>query len=187
MNENRPIYKFKDRKEWWLWLRSHHDTNSEAWLLIQKKHSTSPGLSLDEAVEEALCFGWIDGVLNTRDSQSYLLRFSPRKPNSVWSMRNIQRVERLQQRGKMTDAGLKEVQNAKENGQWQSAIDRENIDIIPPDLASTLRRKKGAIAAYRALPDSKKKMYLYWLQSAKREVTRRKRIDKIIKETTGVP
>ena len=89
--------------------------------------------------------------------------------------------------GLMTEAGREKVRAAKENGQWQSAIARENTQIIPPDLNAALRRKKGALAAYRELPDSKKKRYVYWLQDAKREDTRRKRIDEIIKRTVGEP
>ncbi len=185
MKADQDILAFSDRTDWRSWLRRHHTTKTETWLVIRKKHAPLPGLSLDEAVEEALCFGWIDGKLHTRNSQSYLLRFSPRRPDSVWSLRNIRRVGQLQRRGAMTEAGLRAVRNARENGQWQSAIEREDPGTIPPDLASALRRKKGATAAYRELPDSQKKQYLYWLQSAKRDATRRKRIIEIVRLTCG--
>lgn len=181
MKNHREVLYFQDRKAWRSWLDEHASDASEAWLVIQKKHSALPGLSLDDAVEEALCFGWIDSTLNTRDDHTYLLRFSPRKPNSVWSMNNIRRVEKLQRSGSMTEAGLAAVRLAKEGGQWQAAIDRENLEIIPSDLGSALRRTEGATPAYQNLPDSKKKRFLYWLQTAKRSETRQKRIAEIVK------
>lgn len=172
-----------DRMAWRSWLESHCLNESEVWLLIRKKHAALPGLSLADAVEEALCFGWIDSTLNTRDDQSYLLRFSPRRPNSVWSMNNIRRVEKLVRKGLMSDAGLAAVQAAKEGGQWQAAIDREDSERIPPDLKAALREIKGAVGAYGKLPISKRKQYAYWLQMAKREGTRQKRIAEIVRLT----
>ncbi len=173
---------FKDRSAWRAWLKDHHASDSEAWLVIQKKRSRRAGLSLNEAVEEALCYGWIDGKLLSLDDQRFLLRFSPRKPDSVWSMSNIRRVERLIRAGAMTEAGLVAIEAAKESGQWQAALDREDTEKIPPELEAALREKKGALAAYRGLPDSKKKQYIYWLQSAKREETKSKRIEAIVKQ-----
>jgi len=173
---------FIDRFSWRSWLADHHATYSEAWLIIQKKCSKIEGLSLEEAVEEAICYGWIDGILRSLDERRYLLRFSPRKPNSVWSVRNIQRVEKLVCLGMMTDAGLAAVHKAKKSGQWQAAIERENTDEIPSELETALRRTKGAITAYRKLPDSQKKQYVYWLQSAKQEQTKVKRIMEIVKQ-----
>ena len=135
--------EFADRREWRTWLDTNHQLASEAWLVIQKKSSPLPGLALDDAVEEALCFGWIDGTLNTRDENTYLLRFSPRRPDSVWSIRNIQRVEKLQQSGAMSEAGLEVVRIAKENGTWEEALERENTDVIPPDLESGAMVRNG--------------------------------------------
>ena len=176
---------FIDRLAWRSWLQDHHATDSQAWLVIQKKRSRLDGLSLEEAVEEALCYGWIDGKLLTLDDQRYLLRFSPRRPNSVWSISNIQRVEELTRAGLMTEAGLAAVRAAKKSGQWQAALDRERTDEIPAELEAALRRKKGALAAYRNLPDSKKKQYLYWIQSAKRAQTKLDRIEQIVKQVLG--
>jgi uncharacterized protein YdeI (YjbR/CyaY-like superfamily) len=182
MEEKSSPLDFSDRLAWRSWLEDHHATSSEAWLIIQRVGSKLEGLSLDQAVEEALCYGWIDGKLQRLDDQRYLLRFSPRKPNSVWSIRNIQRVEELVRRGVMTEAGMTAVQEGKKSGQWEAAIDRENTDVIPPELEAALRRRKGAIAAYRNLPESQKKQYMYWIQSAKREQTKGKRIEEIIKK-----
>jgi uncharacterized protein YdeI (YjbR/CyaY-like superfamily) len=175
-------FDFNDRSTWRSWLKENHATVSSVWLVIQRKGSKLDGLSLGEAVEEALCYGWIDGKLKRLDDQRFLLRFTPRKPQSVWSITNIQRVEKLIRVGAMTEAGLVAVEAAKENGQWQNALDREQPDKIPPELETALRLKRGALAAYRELTDTKKKQYLYWLQSAKREETKRKRIKEIVKQ-----
>ena len=174
-----------NRKAWRSWLGTHSSSVSEAWLVIHKKHAPPTAISLAEAVEEALCFGWIDSTLNTIDNQSYLLRFSPRRPNSIWSMSNIRRVEKLQKSGLMTNAGLAAIQAAKASGQWQAAIERENSAKIPADLEVALCQIEGAVEAYHALPASKRKQYTYWLQSAKREETRKKRISEIIKKIQG--
>jgi uncharacterized protein YdeI (YjbR/CyaY-like superfamily) len=173
------------RQAWRSWLDANHQTASEAWLVINKKGSPLTGLSLEDAVEEALCYGWIDGTLNTRDENTYLLRFSPRRPGSVWSIRNIHRVEELERKGLLMEAGQEVVRIAKENGSWKEALDRENTDVIPLDLESALRRAKGALAAYRGLPKSRKQRYLYWLQSAKREETRKRRIQEIVDQVAA--
>lgn len=176
-----PLH-FANRQEWRDWLEKYHRTESEAWLIIYKVKYQSQGLSLDAAVEEALCYGWIDSTLNRHDEKRYLLRFSPRREDSVWSLSNIQRVEQLIQAGKMTDAGLKTIKQAKKSGQWQAALQRERVDLIPEDLLKALSKVKGGLDAYQALPDSRKKQLIYWLQSAKREETRTRRINSIIEE-----
>jgi uncharacterized protein YdeI (YjbR/CyaY-like superfamily) len=185
MDESPEHLEFADRHQWRKWLEQHHAEKTEAWLVHYKKGFQESTLRLEEAVEEALCFGWIDGLLRSLDEKRYSLRYTPRRPNSVWSMRNIERVERLIREGRMTEAGLEKIREAKENGQWEAAIRREQVDIIPPDLEKALRRRKGAIAAYRALPASRKKQYIYWLQTAKRPTTKQRRIDKIVQEVTG--
>jgi uncharacterized protein YdeI (YjbR/CyaY-like superfamily) len=176
---------FAERSAWRCWLDSHHAVYSEAWLVIQKKRSTLAGLRYEEAVEEALCYGWIDGQLRRLDDQRYLLRFSPRRATSVWSVSNIRRVEELMRSDAMTEPGRTAVAAAKESGQWQAALDRERTDEIPPELERALRREKGALAAYRALPDSVKKRYVYWIQEAKREKTKLRRARQIVTQITS--
>jgi uncharacterized protein YdeI (YjbR/CyaY-like superfamily) len=182
--------EFKNRDQWRGWLEKHHDTEGEAWLIIYKKKYQNLGLALDQAVEEALCFGWIDGTLRSMDEKRYTLRFSPRTGTSIWSISNIRRVEKLIAAGKMTAAGHAKIQEAKENGEWEAAIRREQVDVIPPELEEALSNA-GALDAYRALPDSLKKRYLYWLQSAKRKDTKQNRVQKIVKilieEKSNVP
>jgi uncharacterized protein YdeI (YjbR/CyaY-like superfamily) len=177
--------EFADRRQWRTWLEEHHAEESEVWLALRKKAFSPPGLSLEEAVEEALCFGWIDGLLKRLDERRYVLRFTPRRSNSVWSVSNIERAERLIQKGRMTDAGLKAIAEAKENGQWDAALRREQVDVIPVDLEAALRAREGALAAYRSLPASRKKQYIYWLQSAKRPATKERRIERIVDEVAG--
>lgn len=176
-----PLH-FTDRQQWRNWLEKYHRTDTEAWLVIYKVKYQSQGLSLDAAVEEALCFGWIDSTLNRHDEKRYLLRFSPRKENSVWSLSNVQRAEQLIRSGKMTQSGLAKIYEAKESGQWRAALQREQVDLIPEDLERALNQVDDGVDAYIALPDSRKKQLIYWLQSAKREETRKRRIKSIIEE-----
>lgn len=174
--------EFEDRDQWRLWLEVNHATERETWLILYKKKYQDLGLRLDEAVEEALCFGWIDGTLRSLDERRFALRFSPRTQNSIWSMSNIQRVEKLMAEGKMMDAGKLKVAEAKANGEWDAAIRREQVDSIPEDLEKALQKREGALSAYQALTASRKKQYIYWLQSAKRAETRQRRIQKIVEE-----
>ncbi len=174
---------FKNRNQWRDWLQANHAEESEAWLLIAKVKT--PGLHLAAAVEEALCFGWIDGVMRSLDEGHYLLRFSPRTAQSIWSVNNIRRVEVLTEAGKMTAAGLEKVRQAQENGEWEAALRRERVDEIPPELEVVLENFPGALSAYRAAPDSKKKQWIYWLQTARRPETLARRIHKIIAALMG--
>ena len=119
--------EFEDRCQWRTWLKKNHSIETEAWLILYKKKYQDQGLTLDEAVEEALCFGWIDSTLRSLDEKRYALRYSPRKQNSIWSMSNIQRVEKLIAEGKMTAAGNLKVTEAKQSGAWEAAIRREQV------------------------------------------------------------
>ena len=177
--------EFRNRDQLRRWLEKNHGTETEAWLVLYKKKYEGDGLVLNQAVEEALCFGWIDGKLKSLDEKRYLLRYTPRTANSIWAMNNIQRVEKLIAEGKMTEAGYQKITEAKENGEWDAAIRRELVDVIPKELEIQLRRIDGALSAYQDLPDSRKKQYIYWIQSAKREETKQRRIQKILEELLG--
>ncbi len=177
--------RFKDRAQWRSWLEQHHTTAKAAVLVIRRAKYRDLGLALDEAVEEALCFGWIDGTLRSLDERSYLLRFTPRRRDSVWSMRNIERVERLMRQGRVAAAGLRAVAAAKEGGAWEAAVRREEPDYIPDELMRVLRRTKGALSGFSALPRSRKKQLVHWLLTAKRETTQASRIAAIVDEALG--
>jgi uncharacterized protein YdeI (YjbR/CyaY-like superfamily) len=185
VSDDRKLLAFTGRGQWRGWLESHHREAGEAWLVLYKKGIREGSLTLDEAVEEALCFGWIDGKLRSLDAERYSLRFSPRRANSVWSVSNIRRVERLTQEGLMTEAGLEKIAEGHQSGQWDAAIRREQTDVMPPDLEAALRRTSGAVAAYRGLTDSRKKQLLHWLLTAKRPETRQRRIEAIVSEVSG--
>ena len=173
---------FSTRTAWRDWLERNHDQEAEAWLVIRKKHAPRDGIGLEEAVLEALCFGWIDSQLQRRDDVSYALRFSPRQPESVWSLKNTQRVEKLIAGGQMTAAGLEKVRQGKASGQWDAARRRAKTDKIPSDLDHALRRVPGSLEAFRGLPPSRRQQLVYWLESAKRQETRERRIKAILLE-----
>ena len=167
------------RDEWRAWLEQHHATDPEAWVLHYKKNAAQRSVTYEEAVEEALCFGWIDGLLRSIDGEKYALRYSPRKRQSTWSESNKRRVEKLIAEGRMTAAGLSKIAEAKESGEWDAATAREDVSVIPPDLAQELE-KNGATPSFTSWPVSRKKQSLYWLSSAKRPETRQKRIQAIV-------
>ena len=122
MKNPTDILEFLYQHQWRNWLVKNHHAEKEAWLLLYKNKYSDQGLTLAGAVEEALCFGWIDGKLKSLDERRYLLRFSPRRANSIWAASNIKRVESLIAEGKMTEAGYQKISEAKANGEWDSAI-----------------------------------------------------------------
>jgi uncharacterized protein YdeI (YjbR/CyaY-like superfamily) len=165
---------------WRQWLEAHHGQTQGVWLTVFKKRSPPGSLRYEEAVEEALCFGWIDGQLQTLDASCFLIWFSPRKPNSIWAESNKRRVRKLMRQGRMRPPGLAKVRQAKRSGQWRAATARENPQVIPPGVTRALARHKGALARFRSLPPSHRKMFLYWITSAKREETKRRRTDQLV-------
>jgi uncharacterized protein YdeI (YjbR/CyaY-like superfamily) len=169
------------RSQWRAWLAAHHTAAGEAWLTIHKKRSSRPGLRLAEAVEEALCFGWIDGAMHRLDGETFALRFAPRRPGSVWSPANQRRVRRLEAEGRMTEAGAAAVRRAKRSGEWRAAIRRENTADLPQDLRRALAGNKKARENFLRLPPSHKKRYLWWIESAKRTDTRARRIRETVR------
>lgn len=175
---------FSNPAEWRAWLEAHHDSEQEAWLVISRKGAPRQFLELAEAVEEALCYGWIDGALKPINQESYALRFSPRKPGSIWSIHNRRRVEHLIQAGRMTPAGMEKVADAIQSGEWDAAIDREDVSSVPDDLVQALEENDAWIG-FDDWPASQKKQYLYWLESAKRPETREKRIQAIVDLATS--
>lgn len=112
--------RFATGEEWRAWLEGNHATKDEAWLTIHKKHSNTPSVTLTQTVEEALCFGWIDSSMQPIDEERYALRFTPRRKGSNWSERNKERVARLIAEGRMTEAGLAKIEEAKQNGRWEN-------------------------------------------------------------------
>jgi uncharacterized protein YdeI (YjbR/CyaY-like superfamily) len=142
------------RDHWRTWLQENHGTEKEIWLIHYKKHTAKPSISYEEAVEEALCFGWIDSIMKSLDDEKYALRYSPRKRGSIWSEANKRRVERMISQGLMTEAGMAKIREAKESGEWQKATVREDTTNIPPDLEEALRANEKARHNFEGLAPS---------------------------------
>ena len=171
----------KSRGVWRTWLEENHATQDGVWLIYYRASTGKRGLTWEEAVREALCFGWIDSKVKPIDDERYKQTFTPRKPRSIWSKVNKQHVAELVDAGLMTDAGLRAVEIAKENGAW-SLLEPVDDLIVPEDLESALRGSPRARQAYEALSKSDKRAVLYSLYSAKREDTRAKRLAKAVAE-----
>jgi uncharacterized protein YdeI (YjbR/CyaY-like superfamily) len=165
-----------NREAWREWLHGNHRSKKEIWLVITKKHVARVGISYEEALAEALCFGWIDGLMRSVDDETFILRFTPRKPQSIWSEGNKQRAERLIEQGRMTEAGLQAIRQAKENGEWDKAAEREDTSVLPSDLEEALQRDGRIWLKWENLAPSHKKQYIYWITSAKTQETRERRI-----------
>jgi uncharacterized protein YdeI (YjbR/CyaY-like superfamily) len=170
----------KDRLEWRSWLEQNHETAKEIRLVYYKLSTKKPSITYEESVEEALCFGWIDGVRNGIDGESYMMRFSPRKPKSMWSVTNKDRVEKLIAEGKMTEAGLKLVDLAKQNGQWGAAYQLKAKQEIPQDLDDALEANEAALIFFRSLSNTNQFTYIRQLEKLKSPALRAERLQRII-------
>ena len=164
----------KDRAEWRRWLAKYGPRSEEIWLAFYKKASGKQTVSYEEAVEEALCFGWVDGKKKGLDEECFAFRFTPRKAKSAWSKSNIERVERLIAEGKMTPAGLKAYHSD----------DRRDVAPLPTALPKTLedkfRKQRAAWSNYEKFPPGYRRVTAGWVASAKKEETQLKRLDKLI-------
>jgi len=174
----------KTRAGWRSWLEKNHGKCDGVWLIYYRTSTGRRRLSWEDAVREALCFGWIDSKVKPIDDERYKQIFTPRKPQSIWSKVNKQYIAELTKAGLMTDAGLRAVDVAKENGAW-SFLEPIDALIVPADLESALRGSKRAGEAYEALSNSAKRAVLYPLYSAKREETRAKRLAEALAALEG--
>ena len=181
-----PDYKTthpKTRKQWREWLLKNHLTAPGIWFTYYKKESGKPRVSYAEAVEEALCFGWIDSLPRKLDEQRAMLKFTPRKAKSMWSKLNKIRVENLIKQKLMTAAGLEKIEQAKRNGSWD-ILTRSDLHIdnnsMPPDLLRALSKNKKALNNFNGFPPSYRKQFLSWIDSAKRPETRTARIKQTV-------
>ncbi len=181
MKETSKRRYFQGREDWRAWLADNHATAQEIWLIIRKTHTAKAGLTYVEALEEALCFGWIDGILKRIDDEKHTVRFTPRRKNSIWSEQNKRRVGKLIQEGRMTSAGLAKIKEAKANGQWEQAAVREDVTVVPPELTAALAENAQARDNFEKLAPSYRRQFIYWIGTAKREETREKRIKTTIK------
>lgn len=175
ISEKRSIHPLS-RAEWRQWLAEHHAETEGVWLVSYKKATDKPRFEYEEAVEEALCFGWIDSTSKVLDAERSRLWFAPRRLGSIWSRSNKERVERLIQAGSMTPAGLAKIEAAKKSGAW-TALDELETLTIPPDLAAALAAHEPAPLHFDAFPRSARLAILAWIASAKKPETRARRIE----------
>jgi len=166
------------RAEWRAWLQANHRAASGVWLVAWKRHTGKPTIGYDESVEEALCFGWVDGVLNRLDADRSMHYFAPRKPRSTWARSNRERVARLEAAGLMSEAGLAAVAVARANGSWES-LDVIDSLVVPDDLAAALAGLPGAREHFDASSVSVRRSALAWVYQAKRPETRARRVEQV--------
>jgi uncharacterized protein YdeI (YjbR/CyaY-like superfamily) len=178
--DNRPIESFETAKDFEKWLKKNHKTAEGMWLRFYKKDSGVDSITYPQAVEVALCYGWIDAVMNKYDEQSYIQRFTPRRSKSIWSKINIDKVTRLIEEGRMKPAGLKEIEAAKADGRWQAAYDSPSNTIMPEDFLLKLSKNAKAKKFFDTLNKSNTYAIAWRLQTAKKPETREKRMNIIL-------
>jgi uncharacterized protein YdeI (YjbR/CyaY-like superfamily) len=175
-----PIVPFASRSAWEAWLEEQHATSSGLWLKIAKKGSGIETISYGEALEAALCYGWIDGQKASFDDHYWLQRFTPRRPRSKWSKVNRQKATELIEKGEMKPAGLREVERAKADGRWDAAYDAQSTATVPEDLRRELEKNDKARRFYATLDSTNRYAILYQIQDAKKPETRARRIEKYV-------
>lgn len=175
-----PILAFSSPRAWEAWLAKHHTDSQGVWLRIYKKAARRRSLTYTEALEGALCYGWIDSQKRPKDELSWLQRFGPRRPRSGWSRINTLSALRLIQAGRMKPAGLKEVEAAKEDGRWQRAYDSPSAATIPADFLQELSRNSKARSFFEGLNRANIYAIAYRLQTARKPATREKRMRSIL-------
>jgi uncharacterized protein YdeI (YjbR/CyaY-like superfamily) len=176
--DDAPLVEVQDRATWRAWLAAHHATASGAWMVTWRRGSGHPALDYEDAVEEALCFGWVDSTGGRVDDQRSKLYFAPRKPRSMWAASNKARVERLIASGLMTPAGLAAIEAARANGSWTVLDSVERLE-VPDDLAAALDAQPNAANSFAAFPPSARKQLLAQVALARRPETRAARIARI--------
>lgn len=178
---NLPELIVADGQQWRSWLSDHHADSPGVWLVLAKRGTSSPTvLSYDEALEEAICFGWIDGQLGHRDSATFRRRFTPRKAQSPWSQRNVAIADRLSASGRMHPSGKDEVRRAKDDGRWVAAYAGQSSIEVPEDLATALEVNPRARAMFELLTSSNRYSILYRVTTAKRADTRARRVEQLV-------
>jgi uncharacterized protein YdeI (YjbR/CyaY-like superfamily) len=175
-----PVAGFATRAEWAEWLDAEHSASPGVWLRIARKDGGAESVSYSDALDVALCYGWIDGQKDRLDDRFWLQRFTPRRARSRWSKRNRQRAEALIEGGEMAPAGMREVERARADGRWQAAYDSHSTATVPDDLLAELARNDAAREFFAALDSNNRYAILYRIQEARRPETRARRIAKYV-------
>ncbi len=180
MPDDLPVLAFATPAEWEAWLREHGASSPGVWVRMAKKGSGAASVTRDEAVDGALCHGWIDGQARSLDETTYLQRFTPRRARSIWSKRNRERVAELEAAGRMTDAGRREVERARADGRWDAANDAPSTATVPDDLRAALDAQPAAADAFAGLDGRNRYAVLHRVQTAVRPETRARRIAQLV-------
>lgn len=175
-----PIISFASQAEWIDWLAQHHDQPTGLWMKLAKKDSGIPSVTYDQAVESALCYGWIDGLKKSFDGQFWLQKFTPRGAKSIWSKINVEKAEKLIASGQMHPAGLKTVEAAKLDGRWEQAYASQKNMGIPEDFQRALDASPKAREFFATLKSASRYSFLFRIQTAKKAETRARRIEQFI-------
>jgi uncharacterized protein YdeI (YjbR/CyaY-like superfamily) len=175
-----PTKKFASEKAWQTWLANNYNKSNGVWLMFAKKNAKNQTVAYTEALNVALCYGWIDGQKKSHNEQYWIQKFVPRQAKSIWSKKNIEHTERLTKEGKMHPAGLKAIEAAKANGTWEKAYDAQSKMTVSEDFLKALEKNKKANAFFKTLNRTNLFSIAFRLQTAKKEETRQKRIAKII-------
>jgi uncharacterized protein YdeI (YjbR/CyaY-like superfamily) len=175
-----PIIPFASQVIWEQWLDQNHAVSKGIWLQMFKKDSGIASVNYAQALDVALCYGWIDGQLKSIDELSYMQRFTPRRPRSIWSKRNIEHIARLTGEGRMKPAGIREAEAAKADGRWEVAYDGQGTMSLPSDFLEELTKSEKAFTFYESLNKANKYAIAWRIQTAKRPETRKKRMKEIL-------
>jgi uncharacterized protein YdeI (YjbR/CyaY-like superfamily) len=178
--KGQPIVEFADQDAWDKWLTANHDSSTGVWLKLAKKTAPRATVSYAEALDVALCFGWIDGQLGKLDSDFYLHRFTPRTAKSRWSQVNVQKATELIDAGRMRPKGLAAIEQAKADGRWEAAYEAQSQATVPPDFQAALEANPKANELFQTLTGVKRYRFLYRLTTVKRDETRKRRIQQYI-------
>jgi uncharacterized protein YdeI (YjbR/CyaY-like superfamily) len=183
-NSEPQVKSFSSREKWEAWLSENYDRQEGIWLRIFKKNSGKETVSHAEALDEALCYGWIDGQGKSYDEISWILKFTPRRAKSIWSKRNRDNVERLIKQKRMKPAGLKEIEKAKADGRWDAAYDSPKNMEVPADFINELKKDNKAYEFFKTLNKTNTYAIAWRLQTAKKPETRERRMKKILEMMT---
>jgi len=175
-----PTLPFETKKKFAEWLAKNHDKSAGLWLKIAKKAAGISTVTYAEALDVALCYGWIDGQKGSFDEQYFLQKFTPRRPKSIWSKINVEKVAGLIASGEMKPSGLKAVEAAKQDGRWDAAYSSQKNIVVPADFQSALEKNKKAKAFFETLTGAKRYSFLFRIETAKKAETREKRIGQFV-------
>jgi uncharacterized protein YdeI (YjbR/CyaY-like superfamily) len=175
-----PILPFASKKKWAAWLAKQHNNASGVWLELAKKGSGIPSVTYDEAVDVALCYGWIDGQKKGLDDKYWLQKFTPRGPKSIWSKINTEKAEKLIESREMKPAGLKAIEAAKQDGRWDAAYESQKNISVPEDFQAELDKNPKAKAFFASLKSASRYAILFRIHHAKRSETRARRIRQFV-------